>query len=46
MGYKFYMQRVDVAGQQEKDLESDFPGLRYKEAKGLETKGKPTNVYV
>lgn len=46
MGYKFYMQRIDIAEQQKKDLESDFPGLRYKEAKGLETKGKPTNVYV
>ena len=40
------MQRIDIANQKEMDLETDFPGLRYKEAKGLETKGKPSNVYV
>lgn len=48
MGYKFYMQRIDIADQPVRDLEGEtgFLGLRYKEAKGLETKGEPSNVYV
>lgn len=42
---KFYMQRVDITGQPIKDLEADFPGLRYKEFKGLENYGKIKSVY-
>lgn len=43
--YKFYMQRVDLASQPIKDLEKDFPGLKYKEFKGLESYGKIKSVY-
>lgn len=43
--YKFYMQRVDIVSQPIKDLEKDFPGLKYKEFKGLESYGKNRGVY-
>ena len=42
---KFYMQRIDKSDQPTKDLETDFPGLRYKEFKGLENFGKIKSVY-
>lgn len=41
----FYMQRVDLLNQPVKNLEVDFPGLRYKEFKGLEKYGKNKGVY-
>lgn len=42
---KFFMQRVDLLNQSVKDLEEDFPGLKYKEFKGLEKYGKNKGVY-
>lgn len=43
--YKFYMAECDaewkVQDGTEKDLERDFDGLRYQEAKGLNLTGKP-----
>lgn len=43
--YKFYMAECDaewkVKDSTQKDLETDFEGLRYQEAKGLNLKGKP-----
>lgn len=43
--YKFYMAECDaewnVKDGTEKDLERDFDGLRYQEAKGLNLTGKP-----
>lgn len=43
---KFFMQRVDLLNQPVKDLEEDFPGLKYKEFKGLEKYGKNKGVYL
>lgn len=43
--YKFYMIRYGEANASWKDLEAEFPGLRYKECAGLNTYGEPTNVY-
>lgn len=42
---QFFMQRVDLLNQPVKDLEEDFPGLKYKEFKGLEKYGKNKGVY-
>ena len=43
--YKFYMAECDaewnIKGDTQKDLEVDFEGLRYQEAKGLNLTGKP-----
>lgn len=43
--YKFYMAECDakwdVKPDTQRDLESDFEGLRYQEAKGLNLTGKP-----
>lgn len=49
MIYNFYMQQTDksgavVAGSQ-KDLENDFPGLKYIACTGLSSVGKPKNIY-
>lgn len=41
----FYMQRADVLDSPIKDLEKDFVGLKYIRCEGLETKGKPKNIY-
>lgn len=46
--YKHYMQLYgtsDDMSQPIKDLERDFVGLKYKEATGLDAKGKPKNIY-
>lgn len=43
--YKFYMIRYGEQDSTWKDLETDFPGLRYKECTGLNSYGEPTNVY-
>lgn len=43
--YKFYMIRYGEAEASWKDLETDFPGLRYKECTGLNSYGEPTSVY-
>ena len=43
--YKFYMMRYGEPGAVWKDLETDFPGLRYKECTGLNSYGEPTNMY-
>lgn len=47
--YKFYMQACNkdgtLIGGTLKDLEVDFPGLRYMEAKGISKVGKAKNVY-
>lgn len=50
MGIYFYMQATDgkgkaLAGAPIKDLESDFEGLLYSKAKGLNDKGKIKNAY-
>ena len=50
MGIYFYMQATDgkgkpLAGAPIKDLESDFEGLLYSKAKGLNDKGKIKNSY-
>lgn len=50
MGIYFYMQATDgkgvpLAGAPIKDLESDFDGLLYSKAKGLNDKGKIKNAY-
>ena len=46
---KFYMQECDKKGVlvegTKKDLEADFEGLRYMEAKGISKVGKVKNVY-
>lgn len=42
---KFYMQRVDISNQPVMNLELDYPGLKYKEFKGLENYGKIKSVY-
>ena len=48
-GVKFYMNKIDSDGNSidgtNKDLELDFDGLRYGEAKGLLSKGKRKNIY-
>lgn len=44
-GYKFYMMRYGEPGAVWKDLETGFPGLRYKECTGLNSYGEPTNMY-
>lgn len=47
-GAKHYMQKygtADDASVPVMDLENDFPGLVYIEAKGLSSKGAPKNVY-
>lgn len=45
MDYKFYMQEVDKNGSPKagtkKDLETDFIGLKYLKAEGINTIGKP-----
>ena len=43
--YKFYMIRYGESEAVWKDLEIDFPGLRYKECTGLNSYGEPTNMY-
>ncbi len=43
--YKFYMMRYGELGAVWKDLETGFPGLRYKECTGLNSYGEPTNMY-
>lgn len=45
--YKFYMQQVNADNTLGvlKDLERDFVGLRYQKCEGLESKGKPKNIY-
>lgn len=43
--YKFYMIRYGESDAVWKDLETDFPGLRYKECTGLNSYGEPTNMY-
>lgn len=50
MGIYFYMQATDskgkpLSGAPIKDLESDFEGLRYSKAKGLNDKGRIKNTY-
>lgn len=42
---KFEMQRFGKEEAGWKDLEMEFPGLRYKECTGLNAYGEPTNVY-
>lgn len=42
---QFFMQRVDIQNQPVKNLEEDFPGLKYKEFKGLEKYGKNKGIY-
>lgn len=46
--YTHWMQRVDVTGDNPIDIENDkrFVGLLYMNAKGLNTIGKPKNVYL
>lgn len=43
--FKFYMMRYGETGASWKDLEAEFPGLRYKECTGLNAYGEPKNVY-
>lgn len=46
--YHIYMRRFGTADDESQpimDLETDFPGLKYKEASGLLKKGKPKNIY-
>lgn len=43
--YKFYMIRYGESEAVWKDLETDFPGLRYKECTVLNSYGEPTNMY-
>lgn len=51
MAYKFLMKKVvlNADGTQtigeEKDIEADFDGVRYKSMSGLESYGTPANVY-
>lgn len=50
MGIRFFMQEADregnlIEGSVAKDLERDFEGLMYSEAKGMNNKGKIKNVY-
>lgn len=51
MAYKFFMKKVvlNADGTQtigeEKDLEADFDGIRYKSMSGLENYGAPASVY-
>lgn len=48
-GYHIYMRRFGTDSDETQpviDLEADFPGLRYKESKGLSAKGAPKNIYV
>lgn len=44
---KYCMQRVDLPGQTEIDLENDpdYVGLKYMQAKGINTVGESKNVY-
>ena len=42
---KFEMQRFGEEDADWKDLETEFPGLRYKECTGLNAYGEPTNIY-
>lgn len=44
--YKFYMLRYGEREAAWKDLEAEFPGLRYKECTGLNSYGEPKNAYV
>lgn len=45
--YKFYISRLtDGSWEQEKSLEDDFEGLRYKKCTGLSKFGKPKNIYI
>jgi hypothetical protein len=41
---KFYMKQ-DATNGDWKSIEDEFEGLKYKECKGLEDKGKPKNIY-
>lgn len=43
--YKFYMIRYGETGASWKDLETEFPGLRYKECTGLNAYGELSSVY-
>lgn len=43
--YMFYMMRYGKPNAVWKDLEAEFPGLKYKECSGLNAYGEPTNVY-
>lgn len=43
--YKFYMMRYGEPDAVWKDLEAEFPGLKYKECSGLNAYGEPANVY-
>lgn len=46
--YHFYMRQTTKEGSGvglSKDLERDFPGLRYVRCEGLEAVGKPKNIY-
>lgn len=43
--YKFYMIRYGEGNASWKDLEADFPGLRYKECTGLNAYGELSSVY-
>lgn len=49
MIYYFYMQQTDkdgvVVADSQRNLESDFTGLRYVACKGLSSVGKPKNIY-
>lgn len=45
--YKFYMSRKtgESSWESERDLEADFPGLKYKSCTGLSDYGKIKNIY-
>lgn len=43
--YNCYMQRIDKPNQPVYNIETHFPGLHYKEFKGLENFGKIKSVY-
>ena len=43
--YNHYMQRIDIRGQSEINIEDAFPGLFYMKATGMNDIGKPKNVY-
>lgn len=44
--YHIYMKRLDIVGGAWIDLEATYPGLRYKELKGIENYGKKRSVYI
>lgn len=43
--YTHYMQRVDIDGQTAYDIETQFPGLLYMKAEGINDIGKSKNIY-